>query len=83
MRPEIKCSHLTSLRHDMCMPSISNMIYHKFSHGAASYMVNGKYVNVMLELSYIYLHEATLLMYFCFILTLLTYTCTFDAIEDI
>ena len=25
------------------------MIYHKFSHGAASYTVNGKNVNVMLE----------------------------------
>ena len=26
------------------------MIYHKFSHGAAFYMLNGKNVNVMLEL---------------------------------
>ena len=28
---------------------ISNVIYHKFSHGAASYTLNGKNVNVMLE----------------------------------
>ena len=27
----------------------SNMIYHKFSHGAVSYMLNGENVNVMLE----------------------------------
>ena len=33
----------------MCMLSVSNMIYHKFSHGAAFYMLNGKNVNVMLE----------------------------------
>ena len=30
---------------------ISNVIYHKFSHGAASYTLNGKNVNVMLELA--------------------------------
>ena len=34
----------------MCVPSISNVIYHKFSHGAAFYMVSGKNVNIMLEL---------------------------------
>ena len=28
---------------------ISNMIYHKFSHGAVSYTLNGENVNVMLE----------------------------------
>ena len=33
----------------MCTPSISNVIYHKFSHGAAFYTLNGKNVNVMLE----------------------------------
>ena len=32
---------------------VSNVIYHKFSHGAASYMLNGEIVNVMLELSII------------------------------
>ena len=35
---------------------VSNVIYHKFSHGAASYELNGKNVNVMLE--YSILHEA-------------------------
>ena len=34
----------------MCMLSVSNVIYHKFSHGAAFYTLNGKNVNVMLEL---------------------------------
>ena len=34
----------------MCTLSVSNVIYHKFSHGAAFYMLNGKNVNVMLEL---------------------------------
>ena len=34
----------------MCTSSVSNMIYHKFSHGAAFYTLNGKNVNVMLEL---------------------------------
>ena len=28
---------------------ISNVIYHKFSHGAVSYTLNGDNVNVMLE----------------------------------
>ena len=30
---------------------VSNVIYHKFSHGAVSYMLNGENVNVMLEYS--------------------------------
>ena len=30
---------------------VSNVIYHKFSHGAVSYMLNGENVNVMLELA--------------------------------
>ena len=29
--------------------SVSNVIYHKFSHGATFYMLNGKNVDVMLE----------------------------------
>ena len=29
---------------------VSNVIYHKFSHGADSYTVSGENVNVMLEL---------------------------------
>ena len=28
---------------------VSNVIYHKFSYGAVSYMLNGENVNVMLE----------------------------------
>ena len=35
----------------MCTLSVSNVIYHKFSHGAAFYMLNWKNVNVMLEFS--------------------------------
>ena len=35
--------------HEMCTSSVGNVIYHKFSHGAAFYMLNGKNVNVMLE----------------------------------
>ena len=33
----------------MCTLSVSKVIYHKFSHSAAFYMLNGKNVNVMLE----------------------------------
>ena len=33
----------------MCTSSISNVIYHKFSHGTAFYMLSGKIINVMLE----------------------------------
>ena len=47
--PEVKCLHLTSSKREMCTSSISNVIYHKFSHGAAFYTLNGKNVNVMLE----------------------------------
>ena len=32
----------------MCTSSVSNVIYHKFSHGAAFYTTNGKNINVML-----------------------------------
>ena len=48
--PEVKCLHPTSSRREMCTSSVSNVIYHKFSHGAAFYTPNGKNVNVMLEL---------------------------------
>ena len=47
--PEVKCLHPTSSRREMCMLSVSNVIYHKFAHGAAFYTLNGKNVNVMLE----------------------------------
>ena len=30
---------------------VSNVIYHKFSHGAVSYTLNGESVNVTLEFS--------------------------------
>ena len=42
----------------MCMPSVSNMIYHKFSHGATFYMLNGKNVNVVLELEIVFVNYA-------------------------
>ena len=47
--PEVKCLHLTLSRREMFTPSVSNVIYHKFSYGAAFYTLNGKNVNVMLE----------------------------------
>ena len=47
--PEVKCLHPTSSRREMCTLSVSDVIYHKFSHGAAFYTLNGKNVNVMLE----------------------------------
>ena len=49
--PEVKCLHPTSSKREMCTLSVSNVIYHKFSHGAAFYTLNGKNVNVMLELA--------------------------------
>ena len=52
--PEVKCLHPTSSRREMCTLSVSNVIYHKFSHGAAFYTLNGKNVNVMLELHFEY-----------------------------
>ena len=38
---------------------VSNVIYHKFSHGAISYTLNGENVNVMLELgiNFLFLHK--------------------------
>ena len=33
----------------MCTLSVSNVIYHRLSHGAAFYTLNGENVNVMLE----------------------------------
>ena len=50
LSPEVKkCLHLTSSKREMCTLIVSNMIYHKFSHSAAFYMLNGKLINVMLE----------------------------------
>ena len=47
--PEVKCLLLTSSRRERCTLRVSKVIYHKFSHGAAFYTLNGEYVNVMLE----------------------------------
>ena len=47
--PEVKGLHPTSSRREMCTLSISNVIYHGFSHGAVFYTLSGKNVNVMLE----------------------------------
>ena len=33
----------------MCTPSVTKVIYHKFLHGAVSYTLNGKNVNLMSE----------------------------------
>ena len=44
--PEVKCLHPTSSVREMCTPNVSNMIYHIFSHGAASYTLSGKNGNV-------------------------------------
>ena len=47
--PEVKCLHPTSSRRVMCTLSVSNVIYHNFSRGAAFYTLSEKNVNVMLE----------------------------------
>ena len=46
---EVKCLHPTSSRREMCTSSVNDVIYRKFSDGAAFYTVNGENVNVMLE----------------------------------
>ena len=53
---EVKCLHPTSSGREMCTSSFRNVIYHKFSHGAAFYTLNGKNVNVMLE-SFLFLND--------------------------
>ena len=52
--PEVKCLHPTSSSREMCMSSVSNVIYHKFSHGAVSYTLNRENVYVMLEFTVFY-----------------------------
>ena len=47
--PEVKSLHPTSSRREMFTSSVRNVIYHKFSHGAAFYTLNGKNVNAILE----------------------------------
>ena len=58
--PEVKCVHQTSSVREMCTLSVSNVIYHKFSHGAAFYTLNGKNVKVMLEFKFVSLAEQKL-----------------------
>ena len=43
------CLHVTSSGAKVEHFDVSNMIYHKFSHGAAFYTLNGKNVDVILE----------------------------------
>ena len=45
--PEVKCLHPTSSKREMCTSRVSNVIYYKFSHGAAFYTLNGENVNVV------------------------------------
>ena len=48
--PEVKCLHPTSSKREMYTSSVSNVIYHKFSHGIAFYTLNGENDNVILEI---------------------------------
>ena len=48
--PEVKRLYPTSSRCETCTSSVSNVIYHKFPHGAAFYTLNRKNINAMLEL---------------------------------
>ena len=50
--PDVRFLHWMSSRRKMCTPSVSDVIYHKCSHSAASYTVSGKTVNIMLELAF-------------------------------
>ena len=43
------CLHATSSMREIEHFDVSTVIYHKFSHGAVSYTLNGENVNVMLE----------------------------------
>ena len=61
--PEVICLHPTSSRREMCPSSVSNVIYHKFSHGAAFYTLNGKNVNVMLELPIFFVEKCKKLLH--------------------
>ena len=52
-------AHVYMLRHQGAKVEhfdVSNVIYHKFSHGPVSYTLSGENVNVMLEL-YIFIKE--------------------------
>ena len=62
----------------MCTSSVSNVIYHKFSHGAAFYMLNRKNVNAMLECM---LHKLNEVLAGCTI-HITTHSCTVDENEQ-
>ena len=47
------CLHATSSRREGKHFDISNVIYHKLSHGAVSYTLNGENINVMLEFAFL------------------------------
>ena len=59
--PEVKCLYPTSSRREMCTLSVSNVIYHKFLHGAAFYTLNRKNVNVMLESEFDRIEQSVIL----------------------
>ena len=51
------CLHVYMRRHQGAKVEhfdVSNVIYHKFSHGAVSYTLSSENVNVMLELNFQY-----------------------------
>ena len=49
----VTCSNSTSYRRKMRTPSVGDASYLKFSHGATSYALDGKNVNVMLALYFL------------------------------
>ena len=52
LKPTSTEAHVYKRRHQDLKVNyfdVSNVIYHKFSHGAISYTLNGENVNVMLE----------------------------------
>ena len=57
----------------MCTLSFSNVIYHKFSHGAAFYTLNWKNVSVMLE--YVLMKILAFMICHGFILMKIKYKC--------
>ena len=46
-------AHATSSKVLFCAHYVSNVIYHKVSHGTVSYRFNGENVTVMLEIQYV------------------------------
>ena len=77
--PEVKCLHPTSSRREMCTLSVSNVIYHKFSHGTAFYTLNGKNVNVMLEFTINFIHALAVIVS----IQIFTFNMNFNMIKKI